>query len=104
MPNAADPDQIRLLRLHRDDNVAVLPCSAAAGTKAACGDIVLELPRALEMGHKIAIAAIPAGADIVKYGAPIGIATTDIAVGAHVHLHNIKSRYTVIEDMEAIEP
>jgi len=27
----------------------------------------------------------------VKYGSPIGTATSDIAAGAHVHLHNLAS-------------
>ncbi len=30
-----------------------------------------------------------AGEDVVKYGMPIGHATRDIAVGEHVHVHNL---------------
>ena len=29
------------------------------------------------------------GASVIKYGFPIGIATADIAAGAHVHSHNL---------------
>ncbi|UWQ18046.1 UxaA family hydrolase [Jannaschia sp. M317] len=93
---------MKLLHLHRSDNVAVLAADGRAGDRVALasgGDIVL--PCDLVMGHKIAIRAIPAGADVLKYGCPIGYAATDIAVGDHVHLHNLTSRYTVIEDMEA---
>ncbi len=42
-------------------------------------------------GHKYAIRAIAAGEDVVKYGMPIGHATVDIAVGEHVHVHNVKT-------------
>lgn len=42
------------------------------------------------LGHKIALTAIAKGAIIRKYGVPIGRATQDIPVGAHVHLHNLK--------------
>lgn len=43
----------------------------------------------LENGHKYALADIPAGCDIIKYGQSIGHATVDIAVGEHVHTHNM---------------
>lgn len=39
-------------------------------------------------GHKIARAAIPGGAAVVKFGQTIGFATSDIAPGDHVHGHN----------------
>jgi hypothetical protein len=42
-------------------------------------------------GHKIALAPIAAGAAVIKYGSSIGVATTDIAPGAHVHTHNVSS-------------
>ncbi len=45
----------------------------------------------IPLGHKIALAAIPSGAKIVKYNMPIGNATQDIAPGDHVHTHNLKS-------------
>ena len=41
-------------------------------------------------GHKIAIDPIKKGDTIVKYGLSIGKATADIAVGEHVHIHNIE--------------
>jgi len=45
----------------------------------------------IPQGHKIAIQSIATGAAIVKYGSPIGTATTDIPAGAHVHTHNVAS-------------
>ncbi|GHS87142.1 altronate dehydratase [Synergistales bacterium] len=43
-------------------------------------------------GHKIAGAPIAKGQTIIKYGHPIGVATQDIAEGAHVHEHNVATR------------
>jgi altronate hydrolase len=46
---------------------------------------------AIPSGHKIALQAIAAGDPVIKYGSPIGLATADIAPGAHVHTHNVAS-------------
>lgn len=45
----------------------------------------------LPMGHKLATAPIPDGAEVRKYGAVIGKATKDIARGDYVHIHNVRS-------------
>lgn len=42
-------------------------------------------------GHKIALADIKKGENVIKYGYPIGHATEDIKAGEHVHTHNIKT-------------
>lgn len=91
---------LQLLQLHPEDNVAVMMQSGIEGEMVVLGDIVLNLPSDLSMGHKLAITPILKGADITKYGAPIGMASTDISFGDHVHLHNVESRYTIIEDLE----
>ncbi len=45
----------------------------------------------LTAGHKIAIRAIDAGADVIKYGEVIGVASRAILKGQWVHTHNVKS-------------
>ena len=45
----------------------------------------------LDDGHKYARRPIKAGEQIIKYGNPIGHATADIAMGEHVHTHNVKT-------------
>lgn len=40
-------------------------------------------------GHKVALRAIAAGEEVLKFGFPIGRATHDIGPGAHVHSHNV---------------
>ena len=44
-----------------------------------------------EDGHKYALCDIGCGENVIKYGFPIGHATCDIAVGEHVHTHNVKT-------------
>jgi altronate dehydratase small subunit len=84
----------RLLLLDEADNVVVAIARIKRGETVVFADTTFVLAADLPIGHKIARCAIAAGAKIIKYGAPIGTATTDIASGAHVHVHNVKSDYT----------
>lgn len=43
----------------------------------------------VERGHKIAVAPIPAGGNVIRYGQIIGQAKSDIKPGEHVHVHNL---------------
>lgn len=88
---ATDP---RLLMLAPADNVAVLRDRVAPGERIAVAGREVEMPAALGLGHKLAVAPIAAGERVIKYGAPIGRAIADIAVGEHVHTHNLASDYT----------
>ena len=47
----------------------------------------------IPVGFKVARRGICAGEKIIKWGAPIGSATCDIAAGEVVHIHNMKSDY-----------
>ncbi|MBQ7796352.1 MAG: altronate dehydratase [Lachnospiraceae bacterium] len=42
-------------------------------------------------GHKMAIADIPIGGDVVKYGCRIGLAAAPIRSGDWIHVHNLKT-------------
>ena len=46
---------------------------------------------AIPYGHKIAIQPIQKDEPIVKYGEKLGLASENIAQGAHVHVHNLES-------------
>ena len=48
-------------------------------------------------------APIHAGEAVIKYGSPIGLATAEIAAGAHVHTHNLASTRGR-GDLEAPQP
>lgn len=83
----------RLLVLAPGDNIAVARQEIAAGTRLLVAGQSVALQRALGFGHKIAIKPVAKGEKIIKYGAPIGSATMDIALGDYVHNHNVASDY-----------
>lgn len=74
--------------MHPDDNVALCLDPVAAGDALPGGVIATE---PVASGHKIALAAIAAGAAVRKYGQVIGLASAAIAPGAHVHVHNVSA-------------
>jgi hypothetical protein len=83
-----------VLAIKPDDDVAVALRDLPSGaTRVRTGDTIesLELREAIQIGHKAARRALPRGTPIRKYGAVIGEATDDIAAGAHVHVHNLRS-------------
>jgi len=47
--------------------------------------------KAIPFGHKMARQKIVNGAEIIKFGEVIGVATQDIEQGDHVHVHNVDS-------------
>ncbi len=44
----------------------------------------------IPLGHKIALKAVKAGGDVIKYDVKIGVATKDFKPGDWVHTHNLK--------------
>jgi hypothetical protein len=83
-------------QVHASDNVATLLGEAAAGTPL---EIVGSLQptsliarETIALGHKVALAAIPEGAPVNKFGVVIGIAMRSIEPGEWVHLHNCRSQ------------
>ncbi len=50
--------------------------------------VLSRIPR----GHKFALRQIEQGGAVIKYGETIGVSTTAIAAGEHVHVHNVVSR------------
>jgi len=93
----------RLILLSPQDNVCVACTHLAAGDTVVIDGAAVTLAERIPLGHKLARRRIRAGETITKYGAPIGSATGDIAAGAHVHLHNLKSEYIPSFGMDAIE-
>jgi galactarate dehydratase len=79
-----------LIRLGTSDTVAVARFDIAEGQL--LGEGSLRASQAIPRGHKVAIADIAAGTVALKYGQPIGIASSEIRAGDHVHLHNLAMR------------
>jgi altronate hydrolase len=73
------------------DNVATALEPLDRGTTITAGTLTLAVIDPIPRGHKIALRAIACGDVVVKYGSPIGTASSDIAAGAHVHTHNLVS-------------
>ena len=53
----------------------------------------IDMPVAIELGHKLARRALAPDTRVLKYGAPIGSMKVAVARGEHVHLHNLRSDY-----------
>jgi altronate hydrolase len=75
------------LRLNAADNVVVVMRRLADGEAIDGEGVATAEP--INSGHKAATQVIRAGESIRKYGQIIGVATVDIAPGAHVHNHNV---------------
>ena len=90
----------RLILLDPRDNVFVARVRLKAGKTVETGSGSAPLDRDIALAHKIARRAITAGEKILKYGAPIGVATEAIAPAAHVHVHNMRSDYTPTHHLE----
>jgi hypothetical protein len=83
-------------QVHASDNVATLLGEAAAGAPlrivGPASNSTLVAREKIELGHKVALVAIPEDAPVTKFGIVIGIATRPIAPGEWVHLHNCRSQ------------
>ncbi|MBE6584611.1 MAG: altronate dehydratase [Ruminococcaceae bacterium] len=54
----------------------------------------------LKDGHKYAVRDIKKGDNVIKYGNPIGHATSDIKIGEHVHTHNLRTNLSGVIEYE----
>ena len=103
----------KLIRINPRDNVAVALHPVAAGETLLVGGGAVTAAEEIPQGHKIALAAIAEGQPVVKYGFPIGHATADIAAGAWVHTHNMRTNLSgeeeysyepAVPSVEPVEP
>lgn len=84
----------RAIVLNPTDNVATLLDAGREGeTCALQGESSgqIKLAQDIAFGHKVCVAAIKEGANVLKYGQIIGRATRAIRVGEHAHVHNVES-------------
>jgi altronate hydrolase len=80
----------RIVRIHSDDNVAVAVDPLAPGDVFTI-DRTLEARAEVPAGHKVALVRISEGEPVIKYGFPIGRASSDIEAGDWVHSHNLQT-------------
>lgn len=93
-----------LVWLDRDDNVAVAITTLAAKQSLTVGPHTFQTHREIPPGHKVAVVPIADGDPVTKYGQPIGVATTAIAAGEHVHSHNLADRHTIASNVTSTDP
>lgn len=79
----------KILILDTRDNIGVCLTDIAAGELISQDGLEITVKNPIPRGHKIATAAIRKEDGIIKYGERMGHATCDIAIGEHVHVHNI---------------
>ncbi|MBO7510231.1 MAG: UxaA family hydrolase, partial [Bacteroidales bacterium] len=78
---------MKALRINPVDNVAVALQDLPKGEIVEGVRLLEEVPR----GHKIALADLPEGENVIKYGYPIGHVTRDVAAGSKVDHSCIKT-------------
>lgn len=83
----------RFVLLSKEDNVFVCCEQIKAGVEVCLEERVLTIQTEINVGHKIARFDLIQGDKVIKYGAPIGSTTENIAFGEHIHMHNMKSDY-----------
>lgn len=77
----------RTLVMGEADTVALCLTDLAKGDRVNDGRIIAR--DAVPAGHKIAVRPMKAGQPVLKYGQVIGLASHDIEIGEHVHVHNV---------------
>ena len=88
-------------RIDKADNVATVVANCRAGDEIAVKfhgyDQNYVCNHEVPFGHKIALADIPEGEAVIKYGETIGSATCNIEKGDWVHTHNVKDDYQCLD-------
>jgi len=79
----------RAIRLDPRDNVAVVTADVKSGDLIDADGVRVQAAEPVPRGGKVSLMAIPYGEPVLRYGEEIGLATTAIAPGQHVHTHNL---------------
>jgi 3-hydroxyacyl-CoA dehydrogenase len=83
---------LRSLLLDEGDSVAVVIQDVRAGDEIqVTGRDAVRARVDIPAGHKVSLHELGPGEVVLKYGEPIGVASQSIAVGDHVHVHNLAS-------------
>jgi altronate hydrolase len=85
---AASAENAAIL-LHADDNVAIARVPLSPGQRLQLGGRTVTVVEPIPAGHKVALAAVAAGENVLRYGQRIGHARVPIEAGRHVHMHNL---------------
>ena len=82
---------MKYIKINPADTVVVCLQPMQKGEKIEIDGRVIVLLQDTPAGHKVLISDTPEGADIIKYGYPIGHAREDLQAGQWVNEHNLKT-------------
>ena len=82
---------MKYIKINPADTVVVCLQPMQKGEKIEIDGRVVVLLQDTPAGHKVLISDTPEGADIIKYGYPIGHAREDLQAGQWVNEHNLKT-------------
>lgn len=88
----------KYFQIHPDDNVAVAIDTLQPGEVIMAGDQHIVVKEQIPAGHKVAIAGLRQGDDVMKYGFPIGVAKAEVQPGQWVHTEQLQSKLTGLLD------
>jgi altronate hydrolase len=91
-----------LILLSPSDDVAVAAAAITEGAELTAGTTTVVARDAIPAGHKLALRSLRDGELVHKYGQAIGVATSDIEAGEHVHVHNLAFVRAVSETGSAL--
>jgi hypothetical protein len=104
MRNASTQDQPLVIVLADEDNVCVACQRIESGQTIVAKGESFPVIETVLLGHKVARRDIAEGAEIIKYGAAVGVATQAIRRGEHVHVQNMKSTYLPTYTLDGENP
>ncbi len=91
------PEAPGILQLHPVDDVAVALRPIDLGERMEVGGQEIAAVEAIPYGHKIALRDLAPGAEVRKFGWPIGRTKGAVPAGAHVHTHNLETLLSGVE-------
>ena len=94
------PQKADYVLLHPRDTVVVCLREMSPGESLSVAGRQIDIRAHVPPGHKLAIERIECDQPVMKFGWPIGLASTTILPGDHVHSHNLRCSHEI--DLEAI--
>lgn len=82
-----------VLLMAPEDNCLIARTALTKGEQIPIDGVTVMLSQDIAIGHKLARRPLAVGDKVLRYGAIIGSVTQPIAVGEHIHTHNLESDY-----------
>lgn len=89
-------NNMSFIRINKHDNVIVALKYIPKGDIIEIDGKQIKIVQDIPQGHKIALKDLMKGANIIRYGNPIGHTTCQIKTGEHVHIHNTETNLSGI--------